>query len=273
MNAASQLLRLLAVLGAIAAGVLFYMTNGKIAGLTSDLAAARQTADSNQQKLAKATADLNDTKTSAQSAVDKMSADLKADKQNIDTLSSTSEEAQKAVSANEDQIKALKRQVADAEGKTADVQKIADNVPALNQQIADLQNQVATLNTQIKELQIAGPKIIVPGDVAKPGTVISDSTPAAAVVPTNLSAREPASILSVDTKQWLIALDVGSDKGVKADSELYLKVGDQNLAIVKVLNTTPSTTTAAIVSTQDIQPGNFSKIALKGLKVDYQHAQ
>jgi len=273
MNAASQLLRLLAVLGAIAAGVLFYMTNGKIADLSSQLSSAKQTADSTQAKLTKAMADNQDTVTSTNKAIADYDGQLKAAKQNNDTLASSSEEAQKAVTADEDQIKALKRQVADAEAKTADVQKVADSVAGLNAQIADLQTQITNLNATIAEYKVLGPKAAP--DASKPGTAISsiDSGPAAPVIPTNLSAKEAASILSVDTKQWLIALDVGSDKDIKKDSELYLTVNGDNLAVVKVLDLTRSTATASIISTQDIQPANFSKIATKGLKISYQHAE
>ncbi len=117
MNAASQLLRVLAILGAIAAGVLFYMTNGKIAGLTSDLASAKQSADASQAKLTKALADNQDTVTNTNKAIADYDSQLKAEKQNNVTMTSASEDAQKAVSADEDQIKALQRQAADAEAQ------------------------------------------------------------------------------------------------------------------------------------------------------------
>ncbi len=123
------------------------------------------------------------------------------------------------------------------------------------------------MNNTINDLKSSAPKVIQ-GDTSKPGTATgTDANSGISLAPTNLGPRAaPASILSVDTKQWLIALDVGSDNGMQKDAELYLKVGDQNLAVVKVLSTTPTMTTAAIVSTQDIQPGNFFQDCNQGLE-------
>ena len=269
MNAASQLLRVLAILGAIASGVFFYMTNGKIADLNSQLATAKSSA---QAQSASAASNIKD----LQEALTKTNDDITALKNKANAATSDTTMAQKnlqaaldQLNADQDATKALNRKIADSEAKVAPLQTAADSVAGLNQQISDLQQKNSDLQAQIADLIKQGPKPPTPANAGNglAGNGGADSMP---VAPANLGPRAPAKILSVDTKSWLIVLDVGSNSGVQNDSELYLKVGDQNLAVVKVRNTSPTMTTAAIVSTQDIQPGNFSKIATKGLKIDFQ---
>ena len=272
MNAASQLLRVLAIIGAIAAGVLFWLTHGKLDSLTAQLASAKQSAEADKQNTAKTLAD-------AQAQVSGAVDSIKAQSEKLKTAQDDAKLADQRFSDLRDQLDSLQksvtdkdRQVKDDDAKVADLQSQVDGMADLKKQVSDLQDQLAKDNVTITNLQNSLSSTAIPN--GKPSTTTTANTdisaPVVITVPKNLSKSSPAKILLVDTKNWLMALDVGSDAGVQKDSQLYLKVGDSNLAIVKVLDTTPTQSSVAILSTEDVAPNKFSSIATKGLEVGYQ---
>lgn len=268
MNSASLLLRVLAIAGAIAAGVFFYLDNGKLDKVAADLASAKQAADADKQAADKTLADAQTQLVAAAQSIKDMNDKLKkaTDDSNL---------ADQRFSGLNDQLDTLTkqatdkdRQISDLNAKVTDLQGQVDGIPDLQKQITDLQTQHTADAATIAALQAAPPKA-----VASENNNTSTSSPnmdIAVVVPKNLSKAAPAKILLVDAKNWLMALNVGSDAGVQKDSELYLTVGDQNLAVVKILDTTATQSSAAIMSTEDIAPNKFSSIATKGLNVAYQ---
>lgn len=269
MNSASLLLRLLAIAGAIAAGAFFYLNNGKLDKLTSDLASAKQAAEADKQNADKTLADAQTQLVAAAQSIKDMNHKLKK-------ATDDASLADQRFSGLNDQLDTLTkaatdkdRQISDLTAKVSDLQSQVDGIPDLQKQITDLQTQHTADAATISQLQLAPPKA-----VASENTSTTTNNPTSAnmevVVPKNLSKAAPAKILLVDTKNWLMALNVGSDAGVQKDSELYLTVGDQNLAVVKILDTTASQSSAAIMSTEDIAPNKFSSIATKGLNVAYQ---
>ncbi len=269
MNSASLLLRLLAIAGAIAAGAFFYLNNGKLDKLTSDLASAKQAAEADKQNADKTLADAQTQLVAAAQSIKDMNDKLKK-------ATDDASLADQRFSGLNDQLDTLTkaatdkdRQISDLTAKVSDLQSQVDGIPDLQKQITDLQTQHTADAATISQLQLAPPKA-----VASENTSTTTNNPTSAnmevVVPKNLSKAAPAKILLVDTKNWLMALNVGSDAGVQKDSELYLTVGDQNLAVVKILDTTASQSSAAIMSTEDIAPNKFSSIATKGLNVAYQ---
>jgi uncharacterized phage infection (PIP) family protein YhgE len=269
MNAASQLLRVLAIVGAIAAGVLFWLTNGKLDKLTSDLANARQADAADKQSASAGLADAQTQLAAAAASIKDISDKLKSAKddasisdQRFSDLRDQLDSLQKAATDKD-------RQLADANSKIGDMQSQVDGIATIQKQVSDLQAQLDAANTTIATLQAAPPKAVASSDNSAATSTGSDN-PAAVIVPKNLTKSAPAKILLVDTKNWLMALDVGSDAGVQKNSELYLKVGDENLAIVRILDTTATQSSAAIISTEDVMPDKFSSIATKGLEVGYQ---
>jgi len=273
MNAASTFLRILAIVGAIAAGVLFWLTHGKLDSLTNNLASAKQSAEADKANASKSIAD-------AQTQVAAYTDTIKSISDKLKTAQDDTKLAEQRFNALNDQLDSLQksatdkdRQISDATSKASDLQGQVDSMADLKKQVSDLQDQINKDNVTISALQTAGPKTLTadgkPANTST-STGVENSAPVAPVVPKNLSQSAPAKILLVDTKNWLMALDVGSDAGVKKDSELYLKVGDSNLAIVKVLDTTPTQSSVAIISTEDVSPNKFSSVAIKGLTVGYQ---
>jgi hypothetical protein len=270
MNSASLLLRLLAIAGAIAAGVFFYMNNGKLDKLTADLAAKAQSAEADKQNGDKTLADAQTQLVAAAQSIKDMN----------DKLRKATDDASLAdqrFSGVNDQLDTLSkqatdknRQISDLNAKVTDLQGQADGIPDLQKQVSDAQAQHTADLAAIAAIQAAPPKPAATGDNTSTATNGVTNTDMAVVVPKNLSKAAPAKILLVDTKNWLMALNVGSDAGVQKDAELYLTVGDQNLAVVKVLDTTATQSSAAIMSTEDIAPNKFSSIATKGLNVAYQ---
>jgi hypothetical protein len=268
MNAASLLLRILAIAGALAAGAFFYLDNGKLDLANSAVASAKETADAAQQTNNKNLADAQTQLAAAVDAIKATNEKLKTTTENsniadsrVDGLKAENQSLQDGADAKDHQIK-------DGQSKISDLQSQVDGIADLQTQITGLQTQLTAANAIITQLQSAQSKPNTPdkSNLASGG----ENTDMVVEVPKNLSKASPAKILLVDTKNWLIALDVGSDAGVQKDSELYLKVGDENLAVIKILDTTASQSSAAIISTEDISPNKFSSIATKGLNVDYQ---
>jgi hypothetical protein len=280
MNAASQLLRVLAILGAIAAGVLFYLSNGKIAGLKSDLDTANNTAATAKSNADKAIADAQtQLATDAQTLAD-MRKQLSSSKANEDTANARFQAQMEDSNAKDDAIAAANKKAADAAAKVDDLQSQVNTIPDLQSQITDLKTQLKTATDTIAQLQ-ANPSTgtttsPVSGNITANGTV-KNSNPTTSVavipmptVPKNLSPAQPATLLQSDSRNWLLLLDIGTGTGVAEGTSLYLKVGDDNLAIVQVTSLNGSHATAAITSTEDIAPNKFFGIAKQGLHVTYQ---
>ena len=273
MNAASQLLRVLAILGAIAAGVLFYLSNGKIAGLKSDLDTANAAAASAKTNADKAGTDAQtQLATDAQSLAD-MKKQLSAATADEDLANTRYKGAMGDSDAKDAAVTAAKKAASDANGKVADLQTQVDTIPDLQSQITDLKTQLKTATDTITQLQAnpgtgtaapdSGTSGSKPGDTGKPNSTTHTITVSTPMVPKNLSPASPAQILQLDSRNWLLVLDTGTGTGVSEGTVLYLKVGDDNLAIVQVTATSGSHATAAIPRPRISPPTSFSALRSK----------
>ena len=255
MNAASQLLRILAIVGALAAGALYYLSTkpgamssitggGTAAGQPDKLAAVQAEAAKNAQALSDAQAD---------------------------AATADSARAQ-ALAAVDDLTKKLHDETnasSDKDTQIADLTTKVGSVDDLQKQIDDLKTQNAQLQQQIA----AGPAPAAgssPTDNGNGGKGSTSTTTASAPAPVQLTPAAPAKILGIDTKQWLLVLNVGTGDGVQKDSQLQLKVGDADIGTVVVRDSQNGLSTAAITSTGGISQDDYSKIVKKNLNVQFQ---
>jgi hypothetical protein len=256
MNAASQLLRILAIVGALAAGALYYLSSTKTGSSSQSMggdttAMAAQLKDA-QAKVAAAEADVAK---NAQALADAQSSANLADKTRIEAVNALDDATKKARDAT--------NALSDKDAQIADLTTKAAAADDLQKQIADLKDQAAKLQAQID----AGPKTAdkTAGDNGKGGT-----TTATAPAPVQLTPAAPAKVLGIDTKQWLIVLNVGTGDGVQKDSQLQLKVGDADLGTAVVRDSKDGLSTAAITSTGGMSTTDYSKIVTKNLNIQYQ---
>lgn len=267
MNAASQLLRVLAILGAVAAGALFWLSKGKVDTLTHQLATAQAAASSSKSgndqdlqnlkdQITKDAADKEALQRQFKDATDK--ADL-AD-QRFAAAKADVDAANDAAKAKDTQIDSLKAQITDLTAKAATVDDLTkDN--------ASLKTAAAALQSQLNDL-IA--KTTPPA--GKGSTSGSASASEAPPTPVQLSAASSAKVVQTDPKNYLVVLDVGDASGVQKDSQLYLKVGDQPLGVVVVTDTKDNMVVCSVASTDSMSYNDFAKIVTAGLKLDYQRA-
>jgi polyhydroxyalkanoate synthesis regulator phasin len=263
MNAASQLLRILAIVGAIAAGALYYLSTkpgmlgsgGSAAQNPAQTATASADAAKNSQALSDAQADA----AVADNARAQALAQLNSDEKKAKDLQSASD---------------------DKDTQIADLTTKLGAVDDLNKQISDLKDQNAQLQQQIA----AGP--VAPAPVAGSGTsgtstatATTTAAPtatvaAAAPAPVQLTPAAPAKILQINSQQWLMVLNVGTADGVQKDSQLQLKVGDEDIGTAVVRDSQDGISTVAITSTGGISPDDyFVKIVKKNLNVQYQRVE
>lgn len=274
MNAASQLLRILAIIGAIAAGVLFYLTKGKVDTLTAQVGKANSSASSAKADADKQIKDLQDQVTAAAADKDKTQKDLKAALDQADLADKRFAAAKEAQDSTDATIKEKDGKIAELSAQVADLGQKVATVGDLSNRLAALGAQIEAKNKQIADLMDQQGKSPTKGSSAtktssSPSLSAVDAAP---VAPAQLSAASPAQVVQVDTRNWLLVLDLGTASSVQKDAQLYLKVGDQPLGVVVVRSTNSNTATCAITSTDTMSPKDFAKIVTPGLKVDVQHA-
>ena len=253
MNAVSQLLRILAIVGALAAGALFYMSSksGSTQQAAADTTLSTQLADA-QAKVAAAQADVAK---NAQALADATANAALADKARGDALNALDDATKKEKDAESAS--------ADKDTQIADLTTKAASVDDLTKQVADLKDQLAKAQT-------------APADqtAATNGTGTENGKATAPVVntppPVQLTAAAPAKVTKIDTKNWFIELNVGTDAGIQKDSILQLKVGNSDLGSVQVRDSKDGFSIGAITSTGGISLDDYSKIVKKDLNVQFQ---
>jgi uncharacterized protein YihD (DUF1040 family) len=256
MNAASQLLRILAIVGALAAGALYYLASTKAGSSqqasdqTSALTAQLKDA---QDKLASAQADVAK---NAQALSDAQATAKLADQARSDALAALDDATKKAHDAQS--------AADDKDTQIADLTTKVASIDDLQKQIADLTDKNTKLQAQIDD---AAKEAATPGaDNGKGGTATATAAPA----PVQLSPAAPAKVLQINTNSWLMVLNIGAADGVQKDSILDLKVGDEDIGKVQVRETHDSVTTVAIASLGGVSPGDYAKIVTKNLNIQYQ---
>jgi hypothetical protein len=265
MNAASQLFRALAIIGALAAGALFYLTHGKIEDLTGQLARAKSDVSSASTSSTKDLKDAQDQLASTAAELDKVKkVDLKnaldeADLANkrLDGVKQDLDDSEKASKDKDSKLSDLNSQVADLKPK-------ADSVNDLNGQISALKGQIVELQTQIADLE---------SGKVKPDTGSATSTassPATPVVPVKLSDPANANVLQVDTKNWVLVLDAGTDSALQQGVQLFLKIGATPVGSAQVLSNDGKLVACTITGTDVLSSKDYANIVKPGLPVSYQ---
>jgi peptidoglycan hydrolase CwlO-like protein len=274
MNAVSQLLRVLAILGAIAAGVLFYLTKGKTDTLTAQLGKANSAASSAKSDADKQIKDLQDQVTAAAADKDGLQKKVKAAMDEADLADQRFKSAKDSLDSTDTTIKEKDAKIADLSTQVADLGQKVANMGELTNRLASLESQIVSKNKQIADLMDQQSKAPVKGSMSsgtKTATASSTATETP-VAPAQLSAASPAKIVQIDTNNWLLVLDVGTENGIDKDAQLYLKVGDQPLGTVIVRTSGAKSSICSVTSTDSMSSKDFAKIVTPGLKVDYQRA-
>lgn len=275
MNAASQLLRILAIIGAIAAGVLFYLTQGKVDTLTAQVGKANSSASTAKADADKQIKDLQDQVTAAAADKDALQKKVKAAMDEADLADQRFKSAKDQADSSDATIKDKDGKITELNSQVADLSQKVATIGDLTTRLAGQEAQIAAKNKQIQDLIDQQGKAPAKGSAASTKTATASSSVAETPVtpaPAQLSAASPAKVVQVDTNNWLLVLDVGTDNGIDKDAQLFIKVGDQPLGSVVVRSSGAKSSTCAITSTDTMSSKDFAKIVTPGLKVDYQRA-
>jgi hypothetical protein len=263
MNAASQILRVLAIIGAIAAGAFFFLTRNKIGDLNSQLATANSSLTT--IKTADA-ADLAAAKTRAESAEAdkvKLTTDLQDAKKNFADESDLVNQASASATA------ALKESHA-KDAALAEKQSEIDDLKKQTATIDSLQSDNDTLKGQLKDLQDQISRGGAPSSTStSPGTTAStspDGAPAPVALPTTPSGPvEPTTIGAVSASSGLVVIAADLQK----DSAVMLEAGGTELGRGTILDSQAGQSVISITSTGEMSSTDFFKIVTQGRKVDY----
>ena len=237
MSSLGKILLIVALLGAIAAGVLGYLVNGKWAETKANLATANTHVTTLTGQLKTAQTDLKTAQDAQKAAEDKAT----ADESKITELNNSLTTAQKDAEDAKGALDAAKKDAADAKAQVAQmtsdlggktVQQYKDDVAAAQKAQADAQAQQKVLqdgldqaNQKVKEL-------------------IAD-------INTEKNKQEPPGVSGkvtfVDRTWNFVVLDVGLDAGVVPNGELIVYRGKTFLGKVRVTRADPNDAVAEIL--------------------------
>jgi uncharacterized phage infection (PIP) family protein YhgE len=255
MNAVSLILRVLAIVGAIGAGAVYFLTQGKVANLTEELAAQSQ---QSATQLSSAQSDLK----TAQDSLDKANADNKAltdqlKKATDDLASETDLRNQASAAADSESTIATNATAALADKQS----QIDDLTQKLSAATAGAQDD-ATVKQQLQDLQDKYNAAIA-NITSNSTTAPSSSNGTVASGPTI-----PARVLQVDRKSGVLALNAGTLAGLSANSNVILQEGGYQVALVNLSEAEASYSVGTILSTGNLSVSDFYKTVAPGTNVD-----
>jgi len=256
MNAVSQALRIIAIVAALAAAGIYFLSEKKSQ-------AAKQQAATVAAQLTAAQKTLADAKAEA--------AATEQDKQKL----TTELEDQKTKDSGYETLLAQAR--SDASTATQAAQAKDTQIQDLNTQIATLKQQAASvddLKAQVAALQAkaeAAPTTPAANTTTATTTVSTDTgntttaptAPVAPVAPTFSTTPVPTKILQLNPSQGLVVIGTGSNGGLVNDAQLSLQNAGTQLVQVQVTDAEPDFSVAMIMS------GSSPKQISKGQTVDY----
>lgn len=255
MNAVSQALRIIAIVAALAAAGIYFLSEKKSQQ-------AKQQAATVAAQLTAAQKTLADAKAEA--------AATEQDKQKL----TTELEDQKTKDAGYETLLAQARTDAStatqaAQAKDAQIQDLNTQIAALKQQAAsvdDLKAQVAALQAKAEAAPATSAANTTTTTTASTDSGNTTAAPAATVAPvapTFSTTPAPAKILQLNSSQGLVVISAGSNSGLVNDAQLSLQNAGVQLVQVQVTDAEPDFSVAMIMS------GSSPKQISKGQTVDY----
>jgi septal ring factor EnvC (AmiA/AmiB activator) len=266
MNALSLALRAIAIVGAIAAGVLWFISEGKLEEKQTELTQTRQTLEQTRSTLAQTDAQLD----SAQDELEETTADLDRAEDELQDKELALNEARKRVRQLEDEVDAQEALIAQKDEeirrqKAAQIAAIDEKdkrITELNRTVSDLQQDVATLRDDLltaenrleeatTSMQTAAAETTTAPDAGTDGQSTQQR-------PTRFSRTEtvqplPAagnisevSVLRVDPDKRTVVLDFGAEAGAKQNQGLVLLEDGRKLASLRLLNVVPTASVAYV---------------------------
>jgi myosin heavy subunit len=254
MNAVSQALRIIAIVAALAAAGLYFLSDKKAAGLKAQInASTAQVAAVQQQLTAANTKDATDAQNlqAANADLDKAKADsanyaalLTQARNAADTATHASQDANNQIQDLNNQITTLKQQAASVD---------------------DLKAQITSLQAQLQ----AGPASSSSAAGASNTTTASSGTTTGATPTTSSSPSSfsttpsPTQIIQLDARHGLIVVGVGTNSGLANDAQLALQKSGTQIAQIQITDAEPDYSVAMILS------GSTVKQLKKGDTVDF----
>jgi hypothetical protein len=237
MSSLGKILLIVALLGAIAAGVLGYLVNGKWTETKADLATANGHVTTLTGQLKTAQTDLKTAQAAQKDAEDKATADdtkITDLNNQLTTATKDRDDAKGALDAAKKDAADAKAQVAqmtsDLGGKT--VQQYKDDVAAAQKAQADAQAQQKVLQDDLDQANDKVKQLTTDINAAKTGNE-----------PPGVSGK----VTFVDRTWNFVVLDVGLDAGVVPNGELIVYRGKTFLGKVRVTRADPNDAVAEIL--------------------------
>jgi hypothetical protein len=260
MNAASKILRALAIIGALAAGTFFFLTQGKVEDLNTKLASANSALATARQSDA---ADLAAAKDRAEKAdADKatLASELQDAKKSNDDANDLLAQATSALNDVQKRLKAADSALAEKQNQIDDLQKKVSADESTANETDALKKQVTDLQKQVDDLKKNGPSPSSETADTGPGATPTDSTllkPA--------SPGEPTTIAAVNASVGLVVIAADLPK----NTAVMLEASGTELGRGTVIDNQGGQAVVRIDSTGEMSVGDFFKIIKQGGKVDY----
>ncbi len=249
MKSLSLILRIVAIVAAVAAAGLFFITQGKLAEKQTALETAQQATLATQSELETANAQV----ASLESRLSTERKALAESKSSLETMRSEMYTARQEVTRSQQQIREVKSQLSDSEETAKRLRtELVEKEQALAS--ASKEGELAQLNERINELEQANSKLKEnletelsikamksAGNQSAASTVASGAYTSTYQPNTN-PAVQPASIgtkttiASVSPKNGLIVLNATPELGLTAGSEVTLVKDLKALGQVKIVS-------------------------------------
>ena len=227
MNITSLILRILAVVGAIAAAVLFFMIEGQKEEIENELTQTRTTLEQTRGNLSEMTEDRDAERTRA----DNLQNELDQANRRISQLEIRLRETQEELRTSENNLREARREIASLESERDRVQtqlseaqrEIEDIQNTHARRITELQNRVSQLQDDLEAAEEGG--VGIPDDLFADGDLFGGE---------DVAPPEPAPvgpirgmIGSVGPESSFVILDLGSADGIRDNARLMILRGDE----------------------------------------------
>ncbi len=264
MKAVSIILRILAILGAIAAVAGVLMVQNKVANITKEKEAAEQTVQSLRQEVG----NHEDILSGLRSQLTARDSDLASARSEITRVRSQLVTAQRDASNSERELREARTRITDLDSQVRSMrQELVDaNVQVAQgdpQRLREQEDKIAELQQEVDSLkdQLAVAMRTATTQPAVAGTPTSDigtaATTAAAPTLASVERGTKTSVIRVDHKNGLIILGLGTESGIQANSEFEIVKGFERPIRLHVQSTQPNFLIANILP-GDGNPRAFS---------------
>lgn len=260
MNSLSLILRILAIVAALAATAFFFVSKGKLAEQEMRAQKAEQATETVKADLATA----NEQISTLEGRLNSERKALADEKRKLESVRSEMYTAKQEVNSTQQQLREAKKNIEDLESDAkrlrSDLIKAEENLVAANKEaeIAQLNERIAELeksNAELKEsLEDAKARRSLPnhspattGTLSSGGTYSSTFTPAASQPLPTASIGPETTIRSLRTKDGLIALTNNPQLGLTLGVEVTLISNLRALGKVRVVQITDTLIIANIL--------------------------